>query len=220
MIRERYPQFPSVILSRMTIQAVLFDLGGVLLRTTDFSAREKLARRLGMNRQELEEFIFGGESGVQAQRGQISVSQHWQNLARQLHYSARQIEGLVDEFFAQDELDLKLVDYVRMLHENHKTGLLSNAWDDLRQVIAERWHFEDAFDQMIISSEVGILKPDPRIFKLAVQRLGVEPNQAVLVDDMPRNVDGARSVGMQAIWFQDPQQMRLELKQALNAQEG
>jgi epoxide hydrolase-like predicted phosphatase len=204
----------------MMIHAVFFDLGGVLLRTADFSPREQLAKRLGMKRLELEEFIFGGESGDRAQKGEISVRQHWANLAAHLHYSLKEVKDLVDEFFANDELDLALLDYVRYLHKNYKTALLSNAWDDLRQVIAERWHFEDAFDDMIISSDVGMVKPDPRIFRLAVERLGVEPNQAVFVDDMQRNVEGAKSVGLRAIWFQNPQQMQLDLEHVLYVYAG
>ncbi len=211
-----FPLFSSVILIGMTTKAIIFDLGGVLLRTTDFAPRERLAARLGMNRYELEEFIFGGESGERAQRGEISVHEHWENLRRQINYSPAEFKALLDEFFAADELDNPLIEYVRKLHQSYKTALLSNAWDDLRQIIAEDWHFEDAFDTMIISAEVRLTKPDPRIFQLALARLGVEADQAIFVDDMKRNVEGAKAVGLQAIQFQTPQQMRFDLEQLLN----
>ena len=106
------------------------------------------------------------------------------------------------------------------LHETYKTALLSNAWDDLRQVIAEKWHFEDAFDAMIISAEVGLAKPDPRIFQLALERLGVEADQAIFVDDFERNVEGANALGLHGIQFQTPQQMRFDLDRLLNGHEG
>jgi putative hydrolase of the HAD superfamily len=200
----------------MTIQVIIFDLGGVLLRTADFTPREQLAARMGMTRRELEEFIFGGESGNRAQSGEIPVQQHWENLRTQLHYSPQQFEALINEFFGCDVMDDELVDYVRKLHKSYKTALLSNAWDDLRQIIAERWHFEDAFDTLVISAEVGLVKPDPRIYLLALERLGVEAGQAVFVDDFKRNVEGARAVGLHGIHFQSPQQMRLDLEQLLN----
>jgi epoxide hydrolase-like predicted phosphatase len=200
----------------MTIRAIIFDLGGVLLRTADFAPREQLASRMGMTRSELEEFIFGGESGNRAQAGDITVNQHWENLRHQLNYSPEQFETLIDEFFGCDELDGELVDTVRRLHKSYKTALLSNAWDDLRQIIAERWHFEDAFDSIIISAEVGLVKPDPRIYHLALECLGVEAGQAVFVDDFQRNVEAAQEVGLHGIHFQSPQQMRLELEQLLN----
>jgi len=202
------------------IRAIFFDLGGVLVRTVDFTPRERLANRLGMDRSALEDFIFGGESGDRAQKGEISLRRHWENLASCLGFSVQQVKDLVDEFFAGDVLDTALVDYVRKLHGHYKTALLSNAWDDTRQVIVERWHIEDAFDELIISSELGMVKPDPRIFRLALDKLGVEANQAVLVDDMQRNVDGARRVGLEGICFQSPQQMKLDLERLLNNHKG
>jgi len=212
--------YPSVILIRMKIRAIIFDLGGVLLRTNDFTPREQIASRLGISRHELEELVFGGESGDQAQRGEITVQQHWANLAAKIHCSDKELKSLVEEFFAKDEIDISLMDYIRKLHRSYKTGLLSNAFDDLRQIITERWHFEDAFDDMVISAEVGMVKPDVRIFQLAVEQLGVEPGQVVFVDDMQRNIEGAKQVGLMSIHFQDPQQVRLDLEQLLNGHRG
>jgi epoxide hydrolase-like predicted phosphatase len=204
----------------MTINAIIFDLGGVLLRTADFSPRDKLAANLRMSLHELEEFIFGGESGDRAQRGEITVWEHWENLRSQINCSPQDFKALLDEFFAQDELDQKLIGYVRRLHKTYKTALLSNAWDDLRQVIAEKWHFENAFDEMIISAEVKLAKPDPRIFQLVLDRLSVEASQAIFVDDMQRNVDGAKAVGLHGIQFRTPQQMRFDLERLLNGHKG
>ena len=204
----------------MTIRAIICDLGGVLLRTADFTPREQLATRLGMSRHELERFIFGGESGDQAQRGDITVQQHWENLRNQIKFSTQEFNHLVDEFFANDVLDSSLLDYVRDLHKTYKTGLLSNAFDDGRQIITDRLHIADTFDDMVISAEVGLVKPDPRIFQLAVEQLGVETNQAIFVDDMQRNVDGAKLAGLLGIHFQNPDQMRLDLEQLLDGHKG
>jgi len=204
----------------MTITAIIFDLGGVLLRTADFSPREQLAARLGMNRHELEEFIFGGESGNQAQRGAITVKEHWENLRQQLNYSPQDFKALLDEFFAQDRLDQELIAYVRWLHKTFNTALLTNAWDDLRNFITEKWHLEDAFNTIIISAEVKLAKPDPRIFRLILERLEVEASQAIFIDDMQRNVEGAEAVGLHGIQFQTPQQMRFDLEQLLNGRMG
>ncbi len=75
---------------------------------------------------------------IRAQRGEITVQQHWANLANQIHCSEKELKALVEEFFARDELDLSLLDYIRALHASYKTGLLSNAFDDLRQIITEK----------------------------------------------------------------------------------
>jgi putative hydrolase of the HAD superfamily len=75
---------------------------------------------------------------------------------------------------------------------------------------------DDAFDQLIISAEVGIMKPDARIYQLALEKLGVAPAEAVFVDDFAVNIEGARAVGMYAIQFTRPDQTVEELKKLLN----
>ena len=127
---------------------------------------------------------------------------------------------MVEEFFAKDEIDHNLINYVRKLHKSYKTGLLSNAFDDLRQIITERWHFEDAFDDMVISAEVGLVKPDARIFLLATEQLEVDANQAVFVDDMQRNIEGAKSVGLIGIHFLNPLQVRHDIDNLLSGGTG
>jgi HAD superfamily hydrolase (TIGR01509 family) len=128
------------------------------------------------------------------QRGEITVNEHWEKLQRQLNCTQQEFTLILDEFFGQDQLDKELMGYVRGLHQRYKTALLSNAWDDLRQVIAEKWHFEDVFDAIIISAEVGVAKPDPRIFQLTLDRLGVNASQAIFVDDMAVNIEAARFI--------------------------
>jgi putative hydrolase of the HAD superfamily len=121
------------------------------------------------------------------------------------------------EFFGGDRLDSALLDYIRGLHQRYKTGVISNALDDTRSMVENRWGMTDAFDAIIISAEVGVMKPDARIFQIALQSLGVQPAEAVFVDDFPHNVDGARAIGMQAIQFRNPEQARLDLEAILNS---
>lgn len=200
----------------MSIKAIIFDLGGVLLRTQDVGIRERLAERLYMDRRELEEFIYGGDSGDRAQRGEITVNEHWNTLRYQLGCTDDEFREILEQFFSADKLDGDLVDYVRRLHNKYKTALLSNAWDDLRQVIAEKWHFEDAFDHMIISGEVKMAKPDPRIFQFTLDTLKVAADEAVFVDDFQRNIEAARTVGMHAIRFRSVQQVQHDLELLLD----
>ena len=200
----------------MGIQAVIWDLGGVLLRTEDYAPRRALAQQYGMSLEEMEEIVFSGESGDRAQLGEISVEQHWENQRARLGLSPAELQAFRDQFWGGDRLDTDLVAYIRRLRQSYKTGLLSNAFSDLRQVMVETWKFADAFDEMIISAEVGLVKPDPRIYHLALDRLAVEPEAAVFIDDYSRNVDGARAVNLKAIHFKDPQQARGELEDLLN----
>ena len=200
----------------MPIRAVIFDLGGVLVRTEDPTPRARLAERLGKSPAELSRIIFDEESARQATLGAITTQEHWETVRWKLGLSPEEFPVVPVEFWGGDTLDKDLVGYIRALRPRYKTALLSNAWDDLRQVLEEYWKIADAFDGIFISAEVGLLKPDPRIYQLALERLGVAPEEAVFVDDFTENVAGARAVGMQAIHFRDSQQARADLEAALD----
>ncbi len=200
----------------MNIRAVFWDLGGVLVRTEDHSTRENLAIRLGMSRTELENLVFASDSGNRAQLGEIDAKQHWQNLGSNLGLSIEEMVVFQRDFWGGDRLDTALIEYIRALHTRYKIGLISNAFSDLRQIITNVWNIEDTFDDMTISSEVGIMKPDPRIFQMALERLDVQPQESIFIDDFPHNVDGARNINMHAIHFQTRDQTLSELENLLN----
>ena len=201
----------------MSIQAIYFDIGGVLVRTEDRTPRTRLAVRLGMTYEALEELVFGGESGCKGQLGEITAEQQWTYVCQQVNWPLTDWRNLEAEFFIGDRLDIELVDTIRGLHARYKTGLISNALSNVRAAIKDKWRMADAFDTLIISAEVGLMKPDPRIFQIALQSLGVQPAEAVFVDDFPHNVEGARAVGMHAIQFRNPKQVRQDLEAILHS---
>lgn len=199
----------------MTIRAVIWDMGGVLVRTEDYTSREALASRLGKTRVELEEVVFGREAGRKAQLGQISFDQHWQYLCRQWNLPDSEIPKLQAEFWGGDLIDTSLLDYIRSLRPDYKIGLLSNAFSDLRTQITQKWEFGDIFDQIVVSAEEGVMKPDAAIYRVAVNRLGVQADEAVFIDDMLHNVTGAQAAGLYAIQFKNREQVQSDLNALL-----
>ena len=141
-------------LSAISTKAVIWDMGGVLVRTEDPAPRQALAERLGMKRAELETLVFAGESGSRAQRGEISYEEHWENLRQYFGFSPQQMQDFSSEFWKGDRIDADLVNYIRSLRSSYKTGLLSNAFSDLRGIITEGWHIDDAFD--VLNSIVNV----------------------------------------------------------------
>ncbi len=198
----------------MSIRAVFFDLGGVLVRTEFQAPRQQLAERLGMEYDDLDKIVFDSDSGIKATLGEISSDQHWDSIVKKLKRPASELDSIRAEFFAGDIVDRTLLDYLRSLRGKHKTGLISNAWSDLRDYIVKE-KFDDDFDKMIISSEVGAAKPEPKIFQIALEQLGVKPNEAVFVDDFLINIEGCEKVGIQGIHFQDSESTLRQLKTLL-----
>jgi epoxide hydrolase-like predicted phosphatase len=198
----------------MTIRAVYFDLGGVMRRTEYQAPRQHLAEHLGMDYEELVKLVFESESSRQASIGFISEEEHWAAVIRRLNLPESETQAVREAFFAGDITDLHLLDTMRGLRKHFKVGLISNAWSGLRPWII-REKFDDVFDAMIISAEAGVMKPDARIYQIALEKLGVSASESVFLDDFQENVEGARAVGMQAIHFSQPEQAMKELKQLL-----
>ncbi len=199
----------------MSIQTVLLDLGGVIVRTEYQAPREHLAERVGLSYEELVKLVFDSESARRASLGQISAAQHWEAVAQRVGITAGGIPGLRDEFFGGDVLDRNLLGFIRSLRPTRKTCLVSNAWLDLRDYIRKN-RFEDAFDSIIISAEVGLLKPDPAIYRLALDTVGGTAARCVIVDDAPENIRSAVALGMRGILFRDPQTVQAELRRLLD----
>jgi len=202
------------------IQAILFDLGGVLLRTEDPLPRQRLAARFGMTPAELYALVFDSESARLALLGKISTTEHWQTVQRALGVTDAEMPAVQAEFWAGDRLDYELIAALRAWRERYKTALLSNAWDNVRQVIEQTWQIGDAFDEMFISAELGMVKPDVRIYQYAIESLGVRPEEAVFVDDFIENIESARAFGLQTIHFRNSQLARQELLRLLDGQRG
>jgi HAD superfamily hydrolase (TIGR01549 family) len=198
------------------IKAVIFDFGGVLVGMVDDRPRLKLAEKLGVPLSHLDDLVFYSKSAQKASKGEIKVGQHWQAVGEVLGIQPEDMPDFLEQYWSADNVNWELLDYIRNLHPRFKVGLLSNAWDDLRETMHTRWNIDGLFDEMIISAEVGFVKPDPRVFQLALDRLGVQPSEAIFIDDILVNVEAARQLGMPAIQFVDTHQTLAELQVVLD----
>lgn len=200
----------------MPIKAIIWDMGGVLIRTADFGPRQKLAEEYGMTIQEIDTFVFGSEENNLQQLGKISYAEHWANIGQKLGLDSESVKAFEEQFFAGDVLDTHLLDTIRQ-HRNqgYHTTLLSNALSNLREKVINDWQAEDAFVDLVISAEEGMMKPDPAIYHLTLERIGVSAKESVFIDDMPRNIQAARAVEMHGIVFKTPEQTLKELEKLL-----
>ncbi len=194
----------------MSLKAVLFDFGGVLVRTRSQSLRAAWEQRLGLRPGEASELVFGGASGRAAQHGWISDTEHWAYIQRQLGLDDATLAHFRQEFFAEDGIDTDLLAYVDRLRLQYRVGLLSNATTDARRFFKASG-IAGHFDAITISGEEGVMKPDERIYRIALARLAVQPNEAVFVDDFGENIVAARALGIAGVHFTDPQIARREL---------
>lgn len=183
-------------------KAVIFDWGGVLMRTIDYEPRQRWDRGLGLSEGSVENIVHGSQVWKQAEQGKISPEEYWLAIGGQLHLSPDQLSELRRDFYSGDRLDESLLSLIADLRAmGVLIGLLSNNSLELLDMLVDR-HLDSLFDGLIISAQIGIAKPDPRAYQAILGQLGVSPGQTLFIDDSRVNVEGALAVGMDAIRFE------------------
>ena len=175
------------------IQAILFDCFGVLYPDTYWTmAREFLGNDMQVKESELHDLV------AQVDLGSITRDDLWASFASLAGVSKNDVYERLKQFGG---LDKRLLHFIDIHKERFKVGMISNVGQGfLERMFVDR-PAESYFDEIILSSEVGLVKPDVRIYQLAAERLGVETSACVFIDDLEKNVAGAARAGMSAIRY-------------------
>ncbi len=214
------------------IKAVVSDIGGVFElepqgrdptarfpeMIADWEVRLHLppgalhARRKAMNR-------FFDASGKDGELGTLSQAEWQEGLRQFIGLTPAQLEVFVEDFWKTylGDPNPELVAYFRVLRPRYRTALLSNSFDGAREREEDRYHFAELVDFIIYSHEVGLAKPDPRIYALTSQRLGVQPQEIVFLDDAERNVATAAAFGFHPIHYHTNAQAIAQIERCLQA---
>jgi 2-haloacid dehalogenase len=195
-----------------TVKAVVFDLGGVLI---DWNPRY-LYRKIFGTEEEMEDFLSTVATmdwNDQLDRGEpladavaeltAAHPDHADSIAAYIDRWIEMVAGALDETVA-------------VLAELHAGGVplfaLSNWSTETFRLVRHQFEFLDWFDGILLSSEVGVTKPDRRIFEALCDRYGLQPATTLFIDDNPPNVEGARAAGLQAVRFETATTLREDLR--------
>lgn len=200
------------------IQAVLFDIGGVLSIGDPLEAFVSTwETRLGYPTGEFDTLLRKAWQG--GSFGEITEPEAYQRLRSRLDVATPIFDELVADFWAGylGHGNTELLEYVRRLRGTYRTGIISNSFVGAREREQERYGITDLVDTVVYSHEVGVGKPDPRIYRLACQRLAVSPHETIFVDDVPEFVAGATDAGLHAIQFHDNTQAVADIEVRLRS---
>lgn len=190
---------------------VVFDLGGVLI---EWDPRH-LYRKLFDAPDEMESFL--AEVTTAEWNAQQDAGRPWAEAVETLVAEHPERRELIEAFHLRwpEMLAGEIPGTVDVLSELRDAGIrlvaLSNWSAEMFPVARERFDFLSWFEGIVISGEVGVNKPDPRIFAHLIERFGIEPAATLFIDDSPANIDAARALGFRAIQFTDAPELRREL---------
>jgi HAD superfamily hydrolase (TIGR01509 family) len=188
-------------MSRFLKRAIIFDFGGVLMKTLDYGPRHTWDDRLGLPHGSAESIVHGSAIWHKAQLGLVPVAEYWAAVAQQLGISPEQIPQFERDYFSGDQLDSSLIALIRHLKgSGHRTALLSNDSPALDDKLADQG-IADLFDPVVISAHIGVMKPDPAAYQALLDALNCPENQTIFIDDRLENVLAARALGMHGIHY-------------------
>ncbi len=216
----------------MAIKAVVFDIGGILetipsggdptIRFPEMMARWE--RRLNMPPGELGERLVTMDerlrsAGKDGALGTCSYEEWVAELRTVTGWDTSTTDEFMDDFWNTyiGDPNPELAAYFVGLRPRYRTAFLSNSFVGAREREHAAQGFGDMADLIVYSHEVGVAKPDPRIYGITCERLGVEPAEIVFLDDVPRNIAAARDYGIHGVLFHDNTQAIADIEAQLAA---
>jgi HAD superfamily hydrolase (TIGR01509 family) len=198
------------------IRAVLCDVGGVLIHTRRTPELLQWEKSHGFQPLGLPLAVWLCEAGQRAAIGEASVEEVWSEVQLLYALTDAELVAFKHDFAASDQLDPVFVQFLRDVSKTSKLALLSNTWPGERHTFGNVFGLATLTDTMILSYEVGLAKPDPRIYALAAARLQLPPSSIVFIDDYPPNVVAAQAYGMHGVVFESREQAIAELQTLLH----
>jgi FMN phosphatase YigB (HAD superfamily) len=190
----------------LDIKAVIIDVGGVLVRTSNRSSRQKWERSLKLADGKLDDVVFGCPAATLSTLGKVAQGAVWANVQSVLNITDNQLIDLISDFWRYDFVDKQLVSVLLALRPKYSTYILSNAWEGTRSILFQKYDIVEGntVDRIFFSSELGLAKPDPNIFKTVSRMINLEFDKIMFIDDFEENIKEANDLGMKTIHFKDP----------------
>ena len=183
------------------IKAIIFDFGRVITAQKLLSLFRSYEIELGLDPDTINSIMFDSQAWQDALLGRKTTEEFWHLIGPELGLNtAGEVNRFRRRYHADEAINEAVLDLIRKLRGHYKLAILSNAPPDLTRRLAD-WEMRDLFEVVFCSGDEGMIKPDPAAFKLTIERLGVEPGEAVFIDDTPEHVEAARKLGIQGIIF-------------------
>jgi putative hydrolase of the HAD superfamily len=174
------------------VEVIFFDVGGVLLDMGGVDRRPALAQRLGMTPAALGQSVWDAIGS----RNKDAMADVTERLAERLGISQAQVPQCLDDFSAHWTRNDQLVDFLIGLRDRYRLAVIGNIPASGRFSFETVLHLDDVFEAMFLSGELGVEKPDRRIYEIACSEMNIAPRDAIFVDDLPENVEGAKAFGI------------------------
>lgn len=192
------------------IKAIIFDWAGVFCSPGEPFSHPAIATQTRLTSEEI------GKQTEKIQQmyytGAVNSGEFWKQIINFLGLTYLSETELRSAYLASYTIYPEMLGLARVLKQKYKTALLSNLTAEMMTEIKTKHSIRKYFHHTIFSNEVGLTKPNPKIFELVIKRLDVPIKNTVFIDDSQTNTKAAKQLGFHTILFENPIQCRRELK--------
>lgn len=200
------------------IQAVIFDFGRVISKQKPPSLFRLYEQDLGLAPETINVLMFGSRAWEDALLGRKTEEEFWQTIGPELGLeTSAAIDAFHRRYQADETINEGVLHLIQRLQGRYKLAVLSNSPPGLTRWL-DNWKILNLFDVVFCSGDEGILKPDPKAFARTLERLEVQPEEAVFIDDTFEHVEAARGFGLRGILFTTAEGLERELCDLLASQ--
>jgi putative hydrolase of the HAD superfamily len=193
------------------IKAIIFDFGRVISAQKPLSLFHRYEDELGLEPGTINSVMFDSQAWQKALVGRKTVEEFWYEIGPELGLNSHEeIDAFRNRYWADENINTNVLKLIQKLHGHYRLAVLSNAPPGLSQWLAD-WRILDFFDLVFCSGDEGVVKPDAMPFEVTLERLGVQPGEAVFIDDTMENVEAARKLGLHGILFTTAEELEDEL---------
>lgn len=195
------------------ITTFIFDLGGVLFTNGTKKFVQDISKKYNIDQIKVLE-VIEGDLGTQYRESKITRDAFWQKVVEELQLK-ESIDSLEQEWINGYELIEGTRDIIQELRNRYKVFYLSDNVKKRAEEINTKYHYMDWFDGGIFSYEVGVRKPNPKVYEFALEKAQAKPEEVVFIDDKPSALIPAKDMGIITIHFTSPEELTAKL-QVLN----
>lgn len=178
------------------IRGLLFDFGRVISAQKPAALFRSYELDLGLPPVSLNRIMFDSPLWEQALVGELQMAEFWQAIGPQLNLDTpAKVDAFRRRYYADEEINQEVVDLIASLAGGYRLGIVSNHPPGLVKWLRQ-WQVLKFFDTVVSSGEVGVVKPNEKIYLVALKRLGIEAAETLFIDDTEEHVLAAQALGM------------------------
>lgn len=193
------------------IKVIIIDFGGTFFTTGTGIAIDKVAKKLQLPRRNIELILRDKGFGALYRLGKIDAKTFWDRAKKNLNINSERAKEIELIWHSSYKPNRGMRVLVKKLRKKYKVVVVSGNAPERVKYLKSKYSLDKLFDDYFFSFEYGVTKPNPKLFKIALDKLNIEPEECLIIDDSKKTIDKAKKLGCKMVLFKNAEQTTKDL---------